>query len=369
MKNVRLAKTDQLSNHLGNVQVVVSDKILMEDSDGDGVAESRADVLASYSYYPYGMMMPGRVYNPSENRYKYQGSESDDEISGVGNTYHTYYRTLDVRSPRWWSVDPKVRPWESPYVAMGSNPILYNDPMGDTTSYYDIQTGNLLGTINNAGELTRIKIDQGHYNAFKNFRYNNLDLDNQGNANMFVNTLNLAALSAESVSGENRIAFENSIRLTFTGTANANNPAEANGTLNVTSVFDDGSTLNLGSYQAIGGPYGNGSPENGGYTVSNLRRRNDNQGMIRDGFGFSLNLDPNFDTGRTLLRIHPDGNNAGTLGCIGLQCNENELRAFYNIMRSYLNVHRSAGTTINIDGNPDNDGRGASRRAIPDIVE
>lgn len=181
--------------------------------------------------------------------------------------------------------------------------------------------------------------------------------------------MNLFAQLSENASGNNNIAFKSSIQLNFTGTANANNPAEANGTLNVVSIFDDGSTLSLGSYQAIGGPFGNGSPENGAYTVSNLRRRNDNQGMIRDGFGFSLNLDPNFDTGRTLLRIHPDGNNPGTLGCIGLQCNENQLRTFYNTMRSYLNVHRSAGTTINIDGNPNNNGIGENSRAIPNIIE
>jgi hypothetical protein len=40
--------------------------------------------------------------------------------------------------------------------------------------------------------------------------------------------------------------------------------------------------------------------------------------MVRDGVGFSVDLDPLFQTNRTLLRIHPDGNVPGTLGCIGI---------------------------------------------------
>lgn len=31
---------------------------------------------------------------------------------------------------------------------------------------------------------------------------------------------------------------------------------------------------------------------------------------------FSYNLNPQFNTGRYDLRVHPDGNNVGTLGCI-----------------------------------------------------
>jgi len=68
----------------------------------------------------------------SKYRYGYQGSEKDDEIKGSGNQYNTFYRQLDVRLGRWFSIDSKQSPWESQYVSMGNNPIRFNDVLGDT---------------------------------------------------------------------------------------------------------------------------------------------------------------------------------------------------------------------------------------------
>ncbi len=50
--------------------------------------------------------------------------------------------------------------------------------------------------------------------------------------------------------------------------------------------------------------------------------------MNKDGVGFSFNLNPQFSTNRSLLRIHPDGNNEGTKGCIGLSGDVAQLSAF-----------------------------------------
>ena len=91
------------------------------------------DVVRSSDYYPYGMIMPGRNEQDSEYRYGYQGSEMDDEVKGQrGTSYTTHFRQLDPRIGRWLSYDPKATAWESPYVSMGNNPILNNDPLGDT---------------------------------------------------------------------------------------------------------------------------------------------------------------------------------------------------------------------------------------------
>ncbi len=90
--------------------------------------------------------------------------------------------------------------------------------------------------------------------------------------------------------------------------------------------------------------------------------------MNRDGVGFSYNLNPQFNTGRNLLRIHPDGNNEGTLGCIGLSGNSEELNNFRSTLNGCLNDDRtSLPVNINITNNPNNNGLNGGR--VPNINE
>jgi len=85
-------------------------------------------------------------------------------------------------------------------------------------------------------------------------------------------------------------------------------------------VYEDG-LLKMPEYglawTAVSGPWGNGPLPLGWYECTNLRSRT-KTAMVRDGVGFSVDLNPLFPTTRTLLRIHPDGNVPGTLGCIGI---------------------------------------------------
>jgi RHS repeat-associated protein len=61
------AKEFELSNHLGNVLVVVSDRKLPQDADTDGTIDYYlADVVSTTDYYPFGMQMPGRTYGISK---------------------------------------------------------------------------------------------------------------------------------------------------------------------------------------------------------------------------------------------------------------------------------------------------------------
>lgn len=65
----------------------------------------------------------------------------------------------------------------------------------------------------------------------------------------------------------------------------------------------------------------NGPTPPGIYRVSNHRPGRTTVGMVRDGVGFSFDLDPVDDTPvyrRSLFRIHPDGSSPGTNGCLGI---------------------------------------------------
>jgi RHS repeat-associated protein len=64
-------------------------------------------------------------------RFQFNGMEKDDEVGGEGNFNSTFYREYDARLGKWLSVDPKLDAWQSPYVSMANNPILYNDIFGD----------------------------------------------------------------------------------------------------------------------------------------------------------------------------------------------------------------------------------------------
>jgi RHS repeat-associated protein len=133
-------KQYELSNHLGNVLVTVSDRKLAEGTEGSTATGYRAEVLFASDYYPFGMQMPGRQFSAEEYRYGYQGSEKDNEIAGEGNMYTTHFRALDTRIGRWLSIDP-AEYIGSPYSSMANNPILMNDMLGDTTWNINSETG------------------------------------------------------------------------------------------------------------------------------------------------------------------------------------------------------------------------------------
>lgn len=89
--------------------------------------------------------------------------------------------------------------------------------------------------------------------------------------------------------------------------------------------------------------------------------------MNNNGVGFSFNLNPSFSTGRTDLRIHPDGNNEGTLGCIGMSGSAIELNGFVRNLNSVLKYQTSVPATLDIAGNPNNNGRSGAK--IPNVNE
>ncbi len=109
----------ELSNHLGNVLAVVSDRKIEEDADSDGTTDYyTADVLAYSDYYPFGSLMPGRNGNHGNYRFSFQGQEHDDEVKGEGNSVNYKYRMHDPRTGRFFAVDPLAAEYayNSPYA-------------------------------------------------------------------------------------------------------------------------------------------------------------------------------------------------------------------------------------------------------------
>jgi hypothetical protein len=141
-KLIRGNKRYEMSNHLGNVLTVISDKRITLCSGG-AVIGYEADIVSATDYYPFGMVMPERSYSSPVYRYGFNGSEKDDEVGGEGNYYTTEFRELSSRCGNWWSIDPDFKENESPYLGFNSNPILFSDDDGA-----DPQLGN--GMQNNS---------------------------------------------------------------------------------------------------------------------------------------------------------------------------------------------------------------------------
>ena len=129
-------KRYELSNHLGNVLEVVSDrKLAQETAPGSQVVDYySADVLSQSDYYPFGMQLAGRVdQGTNDYRYGFNGMEKDDEIKGTNNSYDFGARMYDPRIGRWLKTDlyEPATPELSPYRFAANNPIKYSDGDGN----------------------------------------------------------------------------------------------------------------------------------------------------------------------------------------------------------------------------------------------
>jgi RHS repeat-associated protein len=145
MAHVLGKKQYEMSNHLGNVLTVVSDRKIPVDANSDlAIDYYLADVLSTSDYYPFGSVMAERAYTTANGyRYGFNGKESDNEVKGAGTQYDYGFRIYDPRLGKFLSVDPLTQsyPWYTPYQFAGNKPILAIDLDGLEEAIPKVQSG------------------------------------------------------------------------------------------------------------------------------------------------------------------------------------------------------------------------------------
>ncbi len=131
-------KRYELTNHLGNVLVTVSDKKNAVDTTTiPNIAQYyMPEIINAQDFYPFGMVEPGRQYailRDSAYKFTFNGKLHDDEIYGKDNSYDYGMRFYDPRIGRFPSVDPLRQkfPMLSAYQYASNSPIQYIDIDGE----------------------------------------------------------------------------------------------------------------------------------------------------------------------------------------------------------------------------------------------
>lgn len=118
----------ELSNHLGNVLAVISDRKYGEDANTDGQLELfKPNVLSETDYYAFGSQLNERSVSEGY-RFGFNGKELDKETGTLDFGNRIYNPDL----ARWLSEDPlQVKyPNLSPYSFVANKPIIAIDPDG-----------------------------------------------------------------------------------------------------------------------------------------------------------------------------------------------------------------------------------------------
>ncbi len=134
----------ELSNHLGNVMAVISDKKVVQADQS-----YYPEMIDVYDYYAFGglrdftkidsILAGGRGY-----RYGFNGKENDSEVKGEGNQQDYGMRVYDPRLGRFLSVDPLTKgfPFYTPYQFAGNMPVWAIDLDGaEPIPYWKVRSG------------------------------------------------------------------------------------------------------------------------------------------------------------------------------------------------------------------------------------
>jgi RHS repeat-associated protein len=133
-------KLFELSNHLGNVMVVLSDwkKGVRNSSDTTKVLYYKGEVVSATDYYAFGMPIPFRIYNNDKYRYGFNGKENDNEVKGTGNSLDYGARVYDPRVGRFLSMDALHAKHAdmTPYHNATNNPVNRVDQDGNDDIHF-----------------------------------------------------------------------------------------------------------------------------------------------------------------------------------------------------------------------------------------
>lgn len=115
----------ELSNHLGNVLVTITDNRRQHSPDNTDIDYYEAEIATANDYYPFGMQMPGRKDAGSGYRYGFNGKENDIEVNGSGNQYDYGFRIYNPRLGRFLSMDPLAKEYSmlTPYQFASNSPV------------------------------------------------------------------------------------------------------------------------------------------------------------------------------------------------------------------------------------------------------
>jgi RHS repeat-associated protein len=148
--------------------------------DDLAITHHSGPLLEETHYYPFGLTMAGissKALNFGEpgNKHKFNGIEQNNDFDL--NLYDAFYRNLDPQIGRFWQIDPKLESAEciSPFSSMSNNPILFSDPLGDSSivdNYgnvirYDRKDKDLRVFMKDGDKLTQIGELGKHINAEK----------------------------------------------------------------------------------------------------------------------------------------------------------------------------------------------------------
>jgi RHS repeat-associated protein len=126
----------ELSNHLGNVLSVISDKAIPHNNGGGVVDYFLADIRQAQDYSPFGVLLQNRnlsLSGANPFRFGFGGHEKDDEVKGSSNHLSFGDMVYDPKIVRRWRTDPfqKLYAPISPYAYALNSPIMFTDSDGN----------------------------------------------------------------------------------------------------------------------------------------------------------------------------------------------------------------------------------------------